>query len=169
MRSGDALCGEVDSNSPVEDLDIEHCPQKEYTATAKATLERSFRTVKGVIAPIVEWSSELARRVPQLRNANLARCIGRLVVSAVIEAHRIGSESRVSRQTHQDPQEIRRIIDEMRDQARADERSKRIFLERMHGEYPLEGSLASFIRSVGGFALEDIQEAERRFRDVIQR
>ena len=57
--------------------------------------------------------------------------------------------------------ELEAIVEEQREKARAEGRSKRILLSAIYEQYTFPGSKRRFIRA---HALEDIQEAERRLR-----
>src|SRR6266545_3097628 len=63
-----------------------------------------------------------------------------------------------------DPDLLRTIIEEQRDRARAEDRSVRLFLEAIHAEYAMPTSCEAFVRAFRRYPLEDLRDAERRFR-----
>ena len=64
----------------------------------------------------------------------------------------------------QDPDALRAIIAEQRERAHAELRSTRLFLEGVHAEYAFPGSRDAFVRNFRHYPLDDLKEAERRFR-----
>ena len=69
----------AETERAIEGLECEHAPQKEGTPTEKATLERSFRTVKDALKPLSELTKAIADRFPALRQGELARASGKIV------------------------------------------------------------------------------------------
>jgi len=151
--------------------ELEHVPAPEGTPTAKATLERSFGTIKPLLAPLAAFTAQLSVAVPALRNASLARIFGHYLISAMLEAHRLGLTSRVGvRATRPtDPELLRVLAAEERNRVRHENLSRRQLLERLHDEYAMEGSREAFVRSLRHHAYDDIEEADRRFRRAVLR
>lgn len=152
-----------------EAAELEHVPAPEGTPTAKATLERSFGTIKPLLAPLAAFTAQLAAAVPALRHAPLARLLGQLLISAMLEAHRLGLTSRVGATRPGDPDLLRVLAAEERYRVAHGNLSRRQLLERLHDEYAMEGSREEFVRSLRYYAYDDIQEAERRFRRAVLR
>lgn len=152
-----------------EAAELEHVPAPEGTPTAKATLERSFGTIKPLLAPLAVFTAQLAAAVPALRHASLARILGQLLISAMLEAHRLGLTSRVGATRPSDPDLLRVLAAEERYRVTHGNLSRRQLLERLHDEYAMEGSREAFVRSLRYHAYDDIQEAERRFRRAVLR
>lgn len=71
----------------LEELECEHAPQKEGTPTDKATLERSFRTVKDALRPISELTKVIADRLPALRHGEFARAVGRVLLGVFLRVY----------------------------------------------------------------------------------
>jgi hypothetical protein len=63
-----------------------------------------------------------------------------------------------------DPVALVDVIEEAKEKARAETRSKNLLLQDIHARYAMPGSPARFVRTHRRFHLEDIQEAERRLR-----
>lgn len=152
-----------------EAAELEHVPAPEGTPTAKATLERSFGTIKPLLAPLTTFTAQLAAAIPAFRNASLARLMGQFLISALLEAHRLGLASRVGATRPSDPELLRVLAAEERNRVRHEHLSRRQLLERLHEEYAMEGSRETFVRSLRHHAYDDIEEAERRFRRAVLR
>jgi hypothetical protein len=152
------------TQAALESLEYDHAPQKEGTPTEKATKERAFRTVKDALRPLVELSRKLAERVGALREPSLAKALGKILLSVYLRVYeaapRIGAHPLEGRSRD----ELEAIVEEQREKARAEGRSKRLLLSAIHAQYNFPGSPQRFIRAFRNHALEDIQEAERRMR-----
>lgn len=155
--------------SAYEAAGLEHVPAPEGTPTAKATLERSFGTIKPLLAPLAAFTAQLAAAVPTLRHSSLARVLGQLLISAMLEAHRLGLTSRVGATRPSDPDLLRVLAADERNRVRHETLSRRQLLERLHDEYAMEGSRETFVRSLRHHSYDDIEEAERRFRRAVLR
>jgi hypothetical protein len=145
-------------------LAIEHAPQREGTPTEKATVERGFGTVKNAIAPVLELSNRLADAVPALRRPDLATHLGKLLVATFLRVYLAGRRHLGHPLDGQDPDMLRAIVEEQRHNARAEERSVRLFLEAVHDEYAMPGAREAFVRTFRRYPLDDLHDAERRFR-----
>jgi hypothetical protein len=148
----------------IEELECEQAPQKEGTPTEKATKERAFRTVKDALAPLVKLSRKLAERIPSLRNPELAKALGRIVLSVFLRVYAAAPRNGAHPLNGRGASELEAIAQEQRERARAEDRSKRLLLAEIHQAYDFPGSPARTIRAHRRHALEDIQEAERRLR-----
>ena len=154
-----------EATSAYDALDLEHCPQKEGTPTDKATIERAFETVKNAMLGLLELSNRLARKLPQLAEPQLARSLAQLLLDALLQVYHLSRAELVHPLAGTDPDELRDLIDDQRQRAHAEWRSKRLLLTHIHQSYQMFGSLPGFIRAHRRHALEDIREAERRLRD----
>lgn len=147
-----------------EALGVEHAPQKEGTPTDKATVERGWNTVKGALEPLLDLTCRLAEVIPALRQADLARAVARLFLATFLRVYAAGRRHLSHPLEGQDPDALRAIIEEQREDARAENRSIRLFLERVHAEYAIPGSRETFVRAFKHYPLDDLHDAERRFR-----
>ena len=154
----------AETERAIEGLECEHAPQKEGTPTEKATLERSFRTVKDALKPLSELTKAIADRFPALREGELARAVGRLLLGVFLRVYEAAPRGGGHPLEGRDRQELEIISQEQRERARAENRSKRLLLTEIHAAYDFPGSAQRFIRAHRRHALEDIQEAERRLR-----
>ena len=145
-------------------LAVEHAPQREGTPTEKATVERGFGTVKNAIEPLLALLNRLAEAVPVLRRADLARHVGTLLVATFLRVYLAGRRHVGHPLAGQDPDVLRAIVEQQRDHARAEDRSARLFLEAVHAEYAMPGSREAFVRTFRRYPLDDLHDAERRFR-----
>ena len=154
----------AETERALEGLECEHAPQKEGTPTEKATLERSFRTVKDALKPLSELTKAIADRFPALRQGELARAVGRLLLGVFLRVYEAAPREGGHPLEGRDRKELEIISQEQRERARAENRSKRLLLTEIHAAYDFPGSPQRFIRAHRRHALEDIQEAERRLR-----
>ncbi|HEX8011183.1 MAG TPA: hypothetical protein VF814_09645 [Casimicrobiaceae bacterium] len=145
-------------------LGVEHAPQREGTPTEKATVERGFGTVKNALAPILALLDRLAAAVPQLQRPQLAQSVATLLVATFLRVYAAGRRHLGHPLDGHDPDVLRAIVEEQRDNARAEDRSVRLFLEAMHAEYAMPGSAEAFVRAFRRYPIEDLHDAERRFR-----
>jgi len=151
-----------------ETLELEHEPQKEGAPTEKATLERAFGTIKGLLAPLLKLTDRLAAALPALRCPELAKAALTLLLVAFLRVWRAASRERHHLAlVESDPAALRDIVQKAREQARADNRSRRLFLQQMHADYHFEQFVSrdAFVRAHRRHALEDIQAAERILRE----
>ncbi len=144
-----------------EELEIEHAPQKEGTPTDKATLERSFLTVKSALAPLVALSSCLAGAIPALRSPILAMALGRILLATFL---RVYTAARDAPEGHRpaDPVVLEALAESQREKARAESRSVKLALESLFERYQFEGSKTRFVRAHRHHRVEDVIAAERQ-------
>ncbi len=145
-------------------LGVEHAPQREGTPTEKATVERGFGTIKNALAPILDVLNRVAGAVPSLRQPELARHVATLLVATFLRVYAAGRRHLGHPLDGKDPDVLRAIVEEQRDKARAEDRSVRLFLEAVHAEYAMPGSREAFVRAFRRYPLDDLRDAERRFR-----
>ena len=145
-------------------IGVEHAPQREGTPTAKATVERGFGTLKNALAPLLDVLNRVAGAVPSLRQPELARHVATLLVATFLRVYAAGRRHLGHPLDGQDPDVLRTIVEEQRANARAEDRSARLFLEAIHAEYAMPGSCEAFVRAFRRYPLEDLHDAERRFR-----
>ena len=145
-------------------LGLEHAPQREGTPTAKATVERGFGTIKQALAPVCDVLNRIATAVPALCQPSIARHVATLLVATYLRVYAAGRCHLGHPLEGQDPDVLRAIVEEQRARARAEDRSARLFLEGVHTEYAMPGSCEAFVRTFRHYPLEDLHDAERRFR-----
>ena len=145
-------------------LGLEHAPQKEGAPTEKATVERAFATGKAALAPLLALTPRLAEAFPPLRRPDLARHLGTLLFAVFLRVYIAGRRHLGHPLDGRDPDALRAIVQEQRDKARAEDRSVRLFLEAVHAEYAMPGSREAFVRTFRRYPLDDLHDAERRFR-----
>lgn len=148
-----------------ERMGLEHEPQKEGTPTEKAPLERSFRKVKDALAPITRISNVIAGIIPSLKDSRLAISVGRLLIAIFLKIYLEGRSHINHPLEGKSPEIVRAVVEDQRERARAEGRSKRLLLKAIHREFFMDGSEDGFVRAFRNHALEDIKEAERRLRD----
>jgi hypothetical protein len=145
-------------------LGLEHVPQREAAPTEKATVERAFATVKQALVPLFALLNRLAIVIPALARADLAKAVGTLLLAVFLRVYAAGRRHLPHPLAGHDPEALRAIVAEQRERAHAEQRSTRLFLEGLHDEYAFPGSREKFVRDFRHYPLEDLQEAERRFR-----
>ena len=145
-------------------LGLEHAPQKEGAPTEKATVERAFATGKSALAPLLALTDRLADAFPSLRRPDLARHLGTLLFAVFLRVYIAGRRHIGHPLSGHDPDALRAIIEQQRDGARAEDRSVRLFLEAIHAEYAMPGAREAFVRAFRRYPLDDLHDAERRFR-----
>ena len=153
----------------LEKLDVEHAPQKEGAPTDKATKERAFGIVKNALKPLADLTGRIAEKLPQLRRPELAKTLGKLLLATFLRVYEAAPRTGGHPLDGEDPDVLRVIVEEQREDARAESRSTRLTLTAIHQAYDFSGGVAKFIRIHRTHALEDIQEAERRFRARLQK
>jgi len=147
-----------------EELELDHAPAREGTPTHKATLERSFGTLKQAMAPLLGLSNQLARMVPALSKPERALPLGKLLVAVFLRVWFMAAAPRPHPLEGASSTELRIIAEQMRENARKEQASKRLLLGDIHDAYMMEGSRERFIRAHRRHWLEDIQEAEQVLR-----
>ncbi|MDH5676868.1 MAG: hypothetical protein OEZ06_32430, partial [Myxococcales bacterium] len=130
-------------------LDVEHAPQREADPQGKATIERAFGTCKQMLEPLLSLTDRMAQALPQLADLDLARATVTVLMTLLLRAYQAGARA-AHRADEQrgglNEQALARAAAEQRDSARADDRSVRLLLTRIHGAYDLPGSPQAFIR-----------------------
>jgi hypothetical protein len=147
-------------------IDAEHAPQREGTPTAKATIERAFRTVKTIAAPLLDISNRVVAAYPSLKNAEFAKNVTMLLVTALLRAYQAGA--RATRRADNaragtNDTHLANVAEASRERARAQHQSARQLLTRIHGAYAMDMPLKQFIRAHRHFHPNAIREAERMF------
>ena len=145
-------------------IGVEHAPQRERMPTEKATVERGFGTIKNALAPVLDVLNRVAGAVPALSQPVLARQVATLLVATVLRVCAAGRRHLNHPLDGHDPDVLRTIVGEQRANARAEDRSVRLFLEAVHAEYAMPGSSEAFVRVFRRYPLDDLRDAERRFR-----
>ena len=149
-----------------EALEVEPLPQVEGKPTDKAPLERAWRTIKGALAPLLVLTDQLAAAVPALRSPELARAVVSLLLGVYLRVYSGGRKHLGHPLDGHDPAALADAVADARERARAEERSRKLFLRQMHAEYNLaqDVSCDSFVRAHRRHSLDDIKAAERILR-----
>jgi hypothetical protein len=148
----------------LENMELDHAPQKEGTPTAKATKERAFGLVKQALQPLVDLSRRIAEKVPALRRPDLARALARILLTVYLRVYEAAPRCGGHPLEGEGTETLRVVIEEQRERARAEENSKRLLLTTIHRAYDFKGTVDRFIRAHRHVWLEDIQDAEKRLR-----
>lgn len=160
------------TKAALDALGVEHAPQKEGDPIGKATVERAFRTVKSIAAPLLSLTDAIAERLPALKSAQLAKAATTIVLSAILRAYQHGARAARAAATARgniDADSLARLAAQSREHARSEERSKRLCLEQIHALYDIKRPLAAFTRALRHYPLDVIKNAERAFRNQVHR
>jgi transposase InsO family protein len=160
------------TRAALDDLDAEHAPQREGTPTAKATIERAFRSIKTIAGPLLDVSNRVAAAFPSLTSPSFAKAATTLLLTALLRAYQSGA--RAARRADDQrafisTQDLASIAEKTREQVHAQNISARQTLTRIHTAYEMDVPLQKFIRAHRGFPLEVIREAERLFASQAHR
>ena len=160
------------TRAAIEQLGADHAPQREAHPQGKATLERAFLSVKSCARPLLALTDRLAEHLPELTRADLARALTTLVLTALLRSYQLGAraaEKAAIERGALDPSTLAEVARQARDQAHAEQRSTRLFLEHLHTGYELPGSKSVFVRELRRFPLPVLQQAEQAFREQLLR
>jgi hypothetical protein len=100
--------------------------------------------------------------IPALQREDLARATLSLLLATYLRVYYLGHRHRVHPlAAGTDPETLREIVAEARENARAERRSRKEFLKKLHADYDLGEYLScdAFVRTHRRQALEDIQTA----------
>jgi transposase InsO family protein len=154
------------------ELGVEHAPQREGDPLGKSTVERGFGILKTVAAPLLTLSDRVAQVVPALRDVELAKSLGHLLVVTLLRAYQAGARA-ARRATEQrsglDEEALTGAAARAREQARAEEDSKRLLLTHLHELYHFDLPVAAFIRSYRRYPLAVLKQAESKLRSQLHR
>jgi len=158
----------------LEQLHAEHAPQREGNPTGKATVERGFGILKTIAAPLLALSDRVAAAVPALRNVELAKALGNLLIAALLRSYQAGSRATrlaVEQRADIDADEdaLARVAERARQDARAEEDSRRLLLSHLHEIYRFEMSRDKFIHEYRRYPLFVLKQAEKQLRSQLHR
>jgi len=156
----------------LEQLEAEHAPQREADPWGKATLERAFGVVKAIAAPLLQITNQVARAVPALARADLAKASATVLLTALLKAYQAGARAcqRAAQQrAGLSIEQLQQAAQSSRDNALAEDRSARLTLERIFDAYSLNGSRQAFVRLLRRYPLQVLHEAEKAFGSQVHR
>jgi hypothetical protein len=154
------------TRAALDALGAEHAPQREGEPTDKATIERAFASLKSFARPLLEVSDRIARAVPALASAALAKAATTLLLTALLRAYQAGA--RAARRAGEQragisTEALARAAEQSRREAHAHDTSVRLLLEDIHAAYELDVPRGTFVRTHRRFPLEVLREAQRAF------
>jgi hypothetical protein len=153
-------------------LGAEHAPQKEGDPCGKSTVERGFRSLKDLCAPLLSLSNALAERFTALRDPKLATAWTELVVGVALRAYQAGARAKeraLRIRGAMSEEELLRAAEKARAAARATERSARLLLAHIHDIYGLRAPVVRFINGYRLYPLDVLRDAEARLRAQLTR
>jgi transposase InsO family protein len=153
-------------------LEAEHAPQREGDPLGKSTVERGFGILKTIAAPLLALTDRVAQHVPLLRDVGLAKSLGHLLIAALLRAYQAGgraSRSAAEQRSGLDEDALARVAAQAREDARADENSRRLLLAHLHDLYHFDQPLAQFIHVFRKYSLAVLKEAESKLRSQAPR
>jgi len=161
-----------DTSDALEQLGVEHAPQREADPLGKATVERALGTVKHIAAPLCTITNRIAEACPELREPTLAKAITTLVITALLRAYQHGARAAraaLDARGNIDPDELASLAEASRQRARATESSAKLLLQHLHAAYRLAGNITHFVRSFRRYPLTVLHDADRALRRRIVR
>jgi hypothetical protein len=156
----------------LDQLGAEHAPQREGDPPGKATVERAFGILKTIAAPLLKLSGRAATAIPALRNAELAKALGHLLIAALLRAYQAGSRaarSAIEQRSGIDQDALTGAALRARQHARAEENSRRLLLTHLHEIYRFELPLVRFIHQYRRYPLPVLKQAESQLRSQLHR
>ena len=156
----------------LEQLGAEHAPQREGNPPGKATVERGFGILKTIAAPLFALSDHIASVLPTLRNPELAKGLGHLLIAALLRAYQAGARAARSAGEQRaliDEAALDRVAQRAREAARAEEDSRRLLLAHWHEIYHFELPLVKFIHEYRRYPLPVLKQAESQLRSQLHR
>jgi hypothetical protein len=144
-------------------MEIDHQPQKEGAPTEKSPIERAFETVKTTLRPIFDLTNRIADAIPLLRRPELARAATTLLFACYLRVYSGGRRHLVHPLAAHDPAALHDVVPKAREQARAENRSRKLFLQQLWADYNFEPFVSrdAFVRQHRIHALEDLHAADR--------
>jgi len=118
---------------------VNSCPAPRSGARLR-TQSRAFGTCKQMLEPLLSITDRMAQALPQLADLDLARATVTVLMTLLLRAYQAGARAAhraVEPRGGLDEQALARAAAEQRDSARADDRSVRLLLTRIHGAYEL--------------------------------
>lgn len=156
----------------LDQLQVEHAPQREGDPMGKATVERGFGILKTIAAPLLALSDRAACVLPALRNVELAKALGHLVVATLLRAYQAGARttrSAIEQRAGLDEDTLHRVAERARQDARAEEDSRRLLLGHLHELYRFELPREKFLREYRRYPLPVLKRAEQQLRSQLHR
>jgi hypothetical protein len=156
----------------LDQLMAEHAPQREGDPFGKATVERGFGILKTIAAPLFALSDRAASVVPSLRNVELAKGLGHLLIVALLRAYQAGSRAaRLATQQRSgvDEATLEGVAQRARQAARAQENSRRLLLTHLHQIYHFDLPITRFLQEYRRYPLPVLKQAELQLRSQLHR
>jgi len=154
------------------ELGVEHAPQREGDPLGKSTVERGFGILKTIAAPLLTLSDRVVQAVPQLRDVELAKGLGHLLIATLLRAYQAGARaarSAAEQRSGLDEDALLRAAARAREDARAEENSKRLLLTHLHEIYHFDLPITKFIRYYRRYPLRVLKQAESNLRTQLHR
>lgn len=151
----------------LDELEVEHAPQREGDPCGKSTVERAFRSLKDVARPLLALTDRLADAAPALRDGALAKAAATVVLTALLRAYQHGARAArgaLDARGGLDADTLADLAEQTRERARATDQSARLLLAHVHELYGLGGSQRSFVDSLRIYPLTVLRDAEKAMR-----
>lgn len=156
----------------LDQLGAEHAPQREGDPPGKATVERGFGILKTIAAPLFALTDRIAKVMPFLCNTELAKGLGHLQIAALLRAYQAGARAArlaTEQRAGLDESTLDRTAARARQDARAEENSRRLLLTHWHQIYQFELPLMKFIHEYRRYPLQVLKQAESQLRSQLHR
>lgn len=162
----------AETRRALEAAGAEHAPQREGHPQGKATVERAFRTLKGIAQPILDITDRIAASWPTVRNSAVAIATTSILFTALLRAYQAGARAARAADTARaglDEDALLRAAAKSREKARADETSRRQLLAHLHAVYQFDISQHAFVHQFARYPLAVLREADARLRRQLHR
>lgn len=149
------------TRTALEALEAEHAPAREAAPTGKATLERSFGTVKAALAAVAALTGRIAAALPALRSPELAKAFAKVLLATFLRVYTAAARAAPADRPA-DPVILAALAEVQREKARDKMASARTLLASLFERYQFPGSRIRFVRAHAHHHPDDIRDAERR-------
>ena len=153
-------------------LGADHAPQREGNPLGKSTVERGFGILKTIAAPLFTLSDRIAQLIPSLRDTELAKTLGHLLVATLLRAYQAGARAArtaAEQRSGLDENTWVRAAARARQQAHAEEHSKRLLLTHLHELYHFDLPITKFLRAYRHYPLAVLKQADSGLRSQLHR
>jgi len=160
------------TRNKLEQLEVEHAPQREADPLGKSTVERALGTVKQIAEPLLAITNRVADACPVLREPSLAKAMASMTIAALLRAYQHGARAAraaLNARGNIDPAELAELAEASRQRARATDRSAKLFLQHLHAAYRLAGNVTHFVRTLRRYPLAVLHEADAALRKRLLR
>lgn len=151
----------------LDELGVEHAPQREGEPCGKSTVERAFRSLKKVARPLLMLTDRLADAAPAPRDGALAKAAATVVLTSLRRAYQHGARAAraaIAARGGLDADALADLAEQTRERAHATDQSARLRLAQVHELYAIGGAQRSFVDALRRHPLAVLRDAEKALR-----